>query len=234
MVQLTFRECSRRGFPYLVAAGLILMVLASRLFLAFTFGHGREESLNLAISGVFLAGFLVSAFQGTALLRQDFDRGTFALLLTKPTRPATYLLGRLIGLFAASCLACGIVAAGAAACLVLLPLPNAPTLTLAEVVAASSRALPPILLLNAAALAISSCASRTAAPVVLLVLFLAGSLAGGTPAGVVLPDFGLFSLDANATAPGSLALLYAFVFSSFFLVAAYIVLALRSPLPGQG
>ena len=97
--------------------------------------------------------------------------------------------------------------------------------------AASARALPPVLVLCAAALAVSALVSRALAPVALLAVFLAGSLAGPTRAGSVLPDFALFSLDANANAPGTLALLYALVFSSLFLVLAYIFLALRALRP---
>ena len=210
------------------------MVLTSRLFLNFAFGQAREESLNIVISGVFLAGFLVAAFQGSALIRRDIERGTLSLLFTKPTSPVQYLLGRLIGLCGASLLVGGIVALGAAACFVLLPLARQPALGWTEVIAAATRALPPILVLNAAALAVSTATSRTVAPIVLLALFLAGSLAGGTMWGALLPDFGLFSLDANATPPGLYSLLYALVFSSLFLVTGYIFLALRAPLSGSG
>jgi len=230
LAQLTFRECMRRGFPYVVAGGLILMALGSRLFLNFTFGQARAESLNIVISGVFLVGFLVAAFQGSALVRGDLERGTLALLFTKPVGAAHYLVGRLLGLCAVGCVVGGLVALGAAAWLTALPLPRQTPLTWWEILAAAARAGPPILVLNAATLAISAVASRTAAPIILLVLFLAGSLAGGSPAGALIPDFGLFSLDANATPPGALTLLYALVFSSLFLVAGYIVLALRAPL----
>ena len=232
LATLTFRECSRRSLPYVVGVTLIFIVLASRLFLAFTFGHEREESLNLAISGVFLAGFLVAAFQGTALIRRDLERGTLAMLMTKPIGLAQYLSGRLAGLFGVSCLAGAIVATGAAASLVLIEGGRTADIGWLEVFAASARALPPVLVLCSAALAVSTLASRALAPVALLAIFLAGSLAGPTRAGSLLPDFALFSLDANASAPGTLALLYALVFSSLFLVLAYIFLALRALRPG--
>ena len=126
------------------------------------------------------------------------------------------------------------MALGSAACLVLIPFPRGPELAWAEILAAAARAAPPVLVLNAAALAISTVASRTAAPLVLLALFLAGSLLGGTASGFALPDFGLFSLDANATPPNVSTVLYALVFSSLFLVAAYIFLALRTQLSRSG
>jgi len=228
LARLTFLECARRSFPYVVAAGLVLMVLTSRLFLNFVFGQAHAESVNIVISGVFMAGFLVAAFQGSALIRRDFERGTFGWLLTKPTTPAQYLLGRILGLTGASLLVGGLVAVGSAACFVLIPFSQGPELGWGDVLAASARAAPPLLVLNAAALAISTIASRTAAPLILLALFLAGSLLGGTAWGFALPDFGLFSLDANATPPTVSTLLYALVFSSLFLVAAYIFLALRT------
>lgn len=234
LARLTFLECARRAFPYVLAGGLLLMVLTSRLFLNFAFGQAHSESLNIVISGVFLAGFLVAAFQGSALIRRDLERGTLGWLLTKPTTPTHYLLGRLLGLSAASLLTGGLVAVGSAACFTLVPMRGAPELGWGETLAAATRAAPPILVLNAAALAISCVASRTAAPLVLLALFLAGSLVGGTAFGFLLPDFGLFSLDANATPPGVSTLLYAVVFSSLFLVGAYIFLALRTQLSRLG
>lgn len=232
LAALTFRECARRSFPYVVGIVLVFMILASRLFLAFTFGHERQESLNLAISGVFMAGFLVAAFQGTALVRRDLERGTLALLMTKPIGPIQYLVGRLGGLFGACLLAGSIVVAGAAFALILIGGRRAPDLGWIEILAASARALPPVLVLCAAAIAVSTVASRALAPVALLALFLAGSLAGPTSAGSILPDFALFSLDANATAPGWLALAYALVFSSLYLLVAYIFLGLRALRPG--
>ena len=234
LARLTFLECARRAFLFVVAGGIILMVLTSRLFLNFTFGQAHAESLNVVISGVFLAGFIVAAFQGSALVRRDLERGTLGWLLTKPISPAHYLVGRILGLSGASLLAGGIVALGSAASFALIPTSRGPDLGWGETLAAATRAAPPILVLNAAAIMTSCIASRTAAPLVLLGLFLAGSLLGGNALGFALPDFRLFALDANATPPGASTLLYAVVFSSLFLVGAYIFLALRTQLSRSG
>ena len=77
----TFRECHRRAFPYVAGLCVAALVLGSHLFQAFSFGAGDVEATNLALSGVFLAGFLHAAFLGTALIRLDLERGTLGLLL---------------------------------------------------------------------------------------------------------------------------------------------------------
>ncbi|MHC4938188.1 MAG: ABC transporter permease subunit [Planctomycetota bacterium] len=220
LARLTLRECFRRPFPYVVAASLILVVVASRLFLAFTFGRERAEALNLAISAAFLAGFVINAFLGTGLIRRDIERKTLAWVLAKPVGPLEYILGRLLGLLAASLLVAAAVTLGSAPVLV-----GRGGLGYLDVVAAAARTIAPTLVMSAAALAVSAIASRVVAPVLMLALFLFGSL---STAGVV-PEFALFSLDANASAPGPLALLYGLVFCSIFTVFAYIVLAIRLP-----
>jgi len=222
---LTIRECFRRPLPYVLAASLVLVILASRLFLAFTFGRERAEALNLVVSGAFLAGFGIATLLGTGLIRRDLERKTLGWLLTKPVGRAQYVGGRLAGLLLASL--------GTAALVVLAA---SPILAAADasvgyldVLGAGTRAVAPALVLAGAALAFSALAPRTVAPLLMLALFLAGSF-GGAP---LVPDFALFSLDANATAPGPLTLLYGLVFCSIFAVLAYIVLAIRIPAGSQ-
>jgi ABC-type transport system involved in multi-copper enzyme maturation permease subunit len=227
LARLTMQECFRRTFPYVATGATLLIIIASRLFLAFTFGKQRGESLNLAISGVFLAGFAVTLFVGTGLVRRDMDRKTLLWLLTKPLGPAQYVAGRVLGLFGANVLAGTIVALGAAPLLVLLSADGPQAIHLADVLAAATRALPPLLVLSAAAVAASAAASRTAAPLLLLALFLVGTLAAGSPASFIAPDFALFSLDANAGTPSPFALVYGLVFCSIFAVTAYIFLAVK-------
>lgn len=205
----------------------MLVLVASRLFLAFTFGKQREESLNLAISGAFLAGFAMTLFVGTGLVRRDIDRKTLLWLLTKPLGPARYVAGRILGLFGANIVTGGAVALGVAPILVALSGEGDQAIHTLDVLGAAMRTTAPLLVLSAAAIAVSTAASRTAAPLLLLALFLLGTLAGGSYASLLAPDFALFSLDANAGAPGAFALLYALVFCSIFAVAAYIFLAVR-------
>ena len=225
LARLTLRECLRRPFVYVAATALVLVVGASRLFLAFTFGRERAESLNLVISAAFLAGFAVAALVGTGLIRRDLERKTLPWLLSMPLSAPQYVAGRLAGLIGTSIIAAALVTAGAAPLLAW----GTHDLGYADVFAASARAIAPILVVNGAALAASVVASRIAAPVLLLGLFLAGALTTGGP----LPEFSLFSLDANATAPGPLALVYGVVFCSIFAILAYIVLAIRLPAQRQ-
>jgi ABC-type transport system involved in multi-copper enzyme maturation permease subunit len=225
VTRLTLRECFRRPFPYVLAGTLIAAVLASRLFLAFTFGQDRAESLNLVISAAFLGGFAITAFLGTGLIRRDLERKTLGWMLSMPLGPAEYVAGRLAGLLLASFATAGLVALGSSPILTLWT----HDLGLLDVLAAAARTVSPVLVLGGAALALSTIASRLAAPMLLLAIFLLGSFGGG----IALPDFALFGLDANATAPGPLTLLYGLVFCSIFALLAYIVLAIRAPANSQ-
>jgi len=226
LIRLTLRECFRRPLPYVIALAVTLIALGSRAFLAFSFGAAQQEAINLAVSAVFLTGLLHAALQGTALLRADLERGTLGLLLTKPASLWVYLLGRYLGLVAASLLLAAVVLALIATSLALQPTtPDAagfgalpgPALRAALLVA----------VLDAAALAASAAASRVAAPIALLLLFLAGTLAGGLP---LIPDFALFGLDTSASPRWGALVFYALANSSLFFLIALILLASKQPL----
>ena len=218
------RECFRRPFPYVAAASVILLALASRLFLAFSFGAAAMETAHLAVSAVFLIGFVHAVFQGTALVRTDLERGTLGLLLTKPVTLEAYVLGRFLGLAATGALLCGAVAAGVAGVLLMFgrALP-------AAVWTGWAHTLLPILVLQAAALFVSAIAPRVAAPVALIALFVAGSLPGVK----LLPSFAVFGLEATAAPSTGLLCAYAGIYASIFLLLTYIVLASKAPLRSQ-
>ena len=225
---LTLRECHRRSFPYVALLAISGLLLASHSFQAFSFGAAARESANLAISGVFLAGLLHAAFLGTELVRRDLERGTLSVVLTKPVGLAAYLAGRMAGLAGAAAALCLAVTAAVAA-IFLLPIgpateeaPFGP-----ELWAGCARAVLPVLVLEAAALAASVFAGRVYAPLLLLALFAAGNLASG-PVGWLLPDFGIFGLEAGAAPAVGLLMLYTGVQIAAFLLIAYVGLASRA------
>lgn len=223
----TCRECLRRPLPYIAAASIVTLSIASQLLHRFSFGAGALEATNLAISAAMLTAVAVATFVGTGLVRVDLERGTLALLLSQPTGLMSYVLGRSLGLvgalLAASCLAAG----GSALGLVLTDAPrDAFSLPLVLGWVRVALAVP---LLATAALAASAAASRVFAPVLFLALFLAGDVAAPTVLGRLLPSFGLFGLDAGAN-PSLLWLgMYALACSVVFLATTYLQLALRSP-----
>jgi len=228
----TLRECARRPFLYVTAVAVILLTLSSRLFLVFSFGAAETAAANLALSAVFLAGFLHAAFQATALVRADLERGTLALLLTTPGTLPAYVLGRFAGLAATSLALCAAVAIGTVALLALFP--TSPQATAPGIgtglLSGCLRAWLLVLVLDAAALAASAVATRITAPLALVALFLAGSLYGHWP---VLPDFALFALEADARPSWLLVIGYAAVYASLFLLLALMLLARKRRLHGQ-
>jgi hypothetical protein len=231
---LTFKECHRRAFPYVAAPAVALLALASHLFQVFSFGSVRDESVNLAISAVFLAGLLHAAFVGTALVRQDLERGTLGLILTKPLGAASYLGGRLVGAALSALVLCAMVA-GAVALIFLLRIgPRVDHFFSVELLAGWSRTLLPILVLEAAALAASAITSRLIAPALLVTLFVAGSLVGTGGLGLVLPDFSLFGLEVGAAPPLGVLLVYSSIHVGIFYLVALLVLGARAPIRSQG
>lgn len=229
----TLRECYRRPFPYVAGTAIALLALASHLFQAFSFGAGEIEAANLAISAVFLAGVTHATFQGTQLVRADLERGTLGLLLAQPVGLPAYLAGRFLGLLAGSLLLCAGVASALAA-IFLLPISRVGADVLgAELLAGWGRTLLPIAVLDAAALAASTIAPRVFGPLVLLGLLLATSVAGHSGLGWILPDFSVFGLVAGADPPLGLAVGYTLVYSTFFVLVAYLVLEGRPPLRSQ-
>jgi hypothetical protein len=229
----TLKECFRRPFPYILAVVIGLIALASHLFQAFSFGAGDIEAANLGISAVFLAGLAYAALQGTALIRVDLQRGTLGLLLAQPVGLPGYLAGRFLGLAAASAVVCTAVAAEVTI-IFLLPLGRPAAAFDAELLAGWGRVLPPILILDAAALAASALVPRTLGPVALLVFFVAGSLVGASGLGYILPDFSLFGLEAGAKPAWGLLMVYTCLHVGVLALVAYLALAARAPLRSRG
>lgn len=229
----TARECLRSPLPYVLGVAILLLTLASRLFLSFSFGAADIETQNLAMSAVFLAGFSLAVFQGTALVRKDLETGTLGLLLSKPVSLSGYVFFRFLGAAAATLTVCVCVALVAVRTLTALA--PAGEASAAVLLLACLRAVPPVLVLQAVALATSATATRVTAPIVLLAIFVAGSIGLGPPLSWLFPDFSLFGLEAATPSPELLPLLgYTAICASLFLVLAYIVLTLRAPLRSQG
>ncbi|MFI5403332.1 MAG: ABC transporter permease subunit [Planctomycetota bacterium] len=201
--------------------------MASQLLHLLAFGAGADEAINLAISGVLLAGLATSAFIGTALVRMDLERGTLALLLSQPVGPASYVVGRFLGLSAAVLAVCALTAAGISAALLLAGAPDG--VFSAALLLGWTRAALAILPLAAAALAVSAVASRILAPLLLLAVFLAGDVAPAAALSRVLPNFGIFGLEAGRPPPLAWLSLYAMLYCIVFLSATYLQLALRPP-----
>lgn len=230
LIILRLRECHRRPFPYLVAGAMVLLAAASRVFVAFSFGAEVQETINLAISAVFLAGFLHAAFLASAIIARDLERGTLGLLLTKPLGLGTYLVGTYIGVAIGSAILCGIVGIAVGALFALYGSSSGHAIAGPELFAGCARAWLPVLVLEAAALLASAAVSRAAAPLLLFGFFLAASLSAPTVGGWLLPDFGLFALEASGSPSIAYLVTYAILLCAALLALAYIVLSMRPAL----
>jgi len=230
----TWRECVRRPFTYVSAITIVTLALVSTLLRPVTFGAGAPEAINLGISTVLLAALAAAAFLGTGLVRADIERGTFLLVMSQPVGLPPYVAGRFLGLLAATLLLCTLTAGGVVGVLALAGRPGqAGPLVPAALLGATLRVFLAVLILSAAAIALSALASRLFAPVLLLALFVAGDAAAGGPLGRVLPAFGLFGLEAGRSPPMGWLALYAVFYSVVFLVITYLRLTLRAPIRAE-
>ncbi len=240
IILLTWRECSRRAFYPVAGAVIVAFVATSRLFIGFAFGAEATETTNLAISAVFAAGLLHAALLGSSVVRIDRERGTLGLILSKPVGLEAYLAGRFIGHVMSAVLFATVVAVSTYAVLGLMPeggghaAHHHAQAASEPILGACARALIPIPVLVAASILFSATVPGFAAPIAVVVLFAAGSLARGGIAGVALPDFSLFGLEALARPPLPPLVAYGALFSFFFLLLAYILLATRLPLRSEG
>ncbi len=234
LIQTTLRETLRRSLPWAILAATLLLAAASRALLPPSFASGEQEIQSVAVSAVLLAGLASALLLGTPLVVRDLERGTLTLILAKPAGPAAYLVGRTLGLFA-SC-----VAVSAAVAILLPPLFSwIGTVPIASVITRGyiSGCAVSILIASvasAAAIAASCVGSRSAAPILVLILALVGNAGLPEPIATLLPDFRLFGLASRQAGTLALLAVYSCVFSSLFLILAYIVLSVRPPMRGQG
>ncbi len=230
LVQTTFRECWRRPLPIVLVVAVGVLGVISRVFAMFSFGDDEAAATHLVISSVFLAGIAHAAIVGAALIRKDYERGTMGLLLAQPLNRTRYLLGRFFGVSAAVTVLAVFVALVSAA---LLYLPIGPTVTpaLTPLIAGVARALAMIVLLHAVALFSSAVASRVFAPILVLGVFVAGSVAGRQ---AYLPDFAVFGLEAGGSPAIGTLFLYTGLFALFFLSLGFLALSLRAPTRREG
>ena len=217
------RECGRRPFPYVAAVGVLLLALASRAMIGFSFGAEEQATANLVISAVFLTGLLHAGFVATASVNRDLERGTLGFLLAKPVTLGSYIASTFLGLVACSTILCAVLGLAVA---LLFHLTGAPTGDWAAVATGSLRALVLVAVLEAGALLASCLLQRVAAPLALVAFFVLASLSVGP----LLPSFELFGLDASSTVSAPLLGLYALLWCAILLLVAYIVLSFRATL----
>ena len=225
LAQTTFRECWRRPFPLVSILVLGGLAVVARMFALFSFQADDTAATHLVISTVFLAGLLHAAFIGASLLRRDRERGTLGLLLSQPLHRPGYVAGRFAGAVLAAAALCLMVGA-LSATLLYLPIGTPVEIVPSKLGAAFARSLAPLLVLHAIAIFSSAVASRVWAPILVIGLLVAGSLAGGHP---LLPDFTIMGIDAGAAPAMGVLFLYAGLFALFFLSLSTLALSLRAP-----
>jgi len=234
IARVRLQACLRRSFTPVILVVTVLLALASRALLGFAFGAEHQAVANLVLSAAFLAGLLHAALLGTQAFDRDLERGTLALILTKPTHRRTYVFGSYIGLSLSALIVYGLSAVLVGGLLALLPGGSAAILR-PEFLGAALRGALAVLLLQALALVCSSALPRQAGAPVLLLLFAASGMLAPSGLGALLPDPALFAVETvPGRSPSSGALLlYTVAHGAASLAIAYLVLTFRAPLRGR-
>jgi len=230
----TSREALRRALPAAIFGATLLLAAASRALLPPSFASADAEIASVAVSAVLLAGLASAVLLGTPLVARDLERGTLTLVLSKPAGLAAYVLGRGLGL-AASCAALSLaVAAAVPPIFAWIGGARLGSILTSYYITSCAACLLAVLVVGSAAIAVSSFASRASGPLLVVMLLVAGSVGLPAPLAFLLPDFRHFGIAARPAPPLGLLAAYGLLFSSIFLLVAYIVLSIRPPMRGQG
>lgn len=88
-----------REKAFLVLVGFaVLMLAASRLLAPLALGEGDRLTVDLGLGGIAAMGFLLLVVLGTRMVHREIDRKTILMLLAKPIRRETFVVGKFLGL----------------------------------------------------------------------------------------------------------------------------------------
>lgn len=94
----TFRESVRDRVLYNLVLFVLLLVIASVVMGRIAVGQERRIVINVGLSAMTIFGVLISIFIGIGLVSKEIEKQTIALILAKPVRRSTFVLGKYLGL----------------------------------------------------------------------------------------------------------------------------------------
>lgn len=94
----TFREAIRDRVLYLLLAGALVIIVASRAVSLLTVGSEEKIIKDLGLSALSVFGLLTSVFVGVSLVFKEIERRTVLTLLATPVRRWQFLVGKYAGL----------------------------------------------------------------------------------------------------------------------------------------
>jgi len=100
----SFREIVRQPFYYIILLSGCFIILMSFAFAFFAFGEEARMIRDMAISTITFGGLLTGCLASSILVAGEFERQTVLAVLCKPVSRAHFILGKYLGILAATCL----------------------------------------------------------------------------------------------------------------------------------
>ena len=100
----SFREIVRQPFYYVILLSGCFIILMSFAFAFFAFGEEARMIRDMAISTITFSGLMTGCLASSILVAGEFERQTVLAVLCKPVSKAHFILGKYLGILAATCL----------------------------------------------------------------------------------------------------------------------------------
>jgi Cu-processing system permease protein len=104
LVFSSFREIVRQPFYYIILLSGCFIILISFAFSFFAFGEEARMIRDMAISTITVGGLLTGCLASSILVAGEFERQTVLAVLCKPVSRKNFILGKYLGILAATCL----------------------------------------------------------------------------------------------------------------------------------
>lgn len=98
----SFREIVRQPFYYIILFSGCFIILMSFAFTFFAFGEEARMIRDMAISTITIGGLLAGCLASSILIAGEFERQTVLAVLCKPVSRVHFILGKYLGILAAT------------------------------------------------------------------------------------------------------------------------------------
>ncbi len=104
LAYISFKEIVRQPFYYIILFASCFIMLVSFSFTFFAFGEELKMIRNMGISTITISGLLAGCLSSSVLVTGEFERQTALSVLCKPITRTQYILGKYLGILAATSL----------------------------------------------------------------------------------------------------------------------------------
>jgi ABC-type transport system involved in multi-copper enzyme maturation permease subunit len=94
----TFRESVRDRVLYNLVIFVLLLVISSVVMGRIAFGQETKIVVDAGLTAMTLFGLIIAVFIGIGLVSKEIEKRTIAVILSKPVRRSTFVLGKFFGL----------------------------------------------------------------------------------------------------------------------------------------